>query len=66
MKTPCKKFTIKTERNTPNSDEFELKFPELSQPELGRLQAEPSLGISIFELNRADFMYIIKKQIFTT
>ena len=32
------------------SDEFELKFPELSQAELGRLQAEPSLGISIFEL----------------
>ena len=38
------------------SDEFELKFPELSQAELGRLQAEPSLGISIFELKQADFM----------
>jgi hypothetical protein len=31
-------------------DEFELKFPELSLAELGRLRAEPSLGISIFEL----------------
>ena len=33
-----------------SSDEFELKFPELSQAELGRLRAEPSLSISIFEL----------------
>ena len=32
------------------SDKFELKFPELSRAELGRLRAEPSLGISIFEL----------------
>ena len=38
------------------SDEFELKFPELSQAEL---------GISQFSSwNRADFMYINKKQIF--
>ena len=33
-----------------SSDEFELKFPELSRAELGRLRAELSLGISIFEL----------------
>ena len=32
------------------SGEFELKFPELSRAELGRLPAERSLGISIFEL----------------
>ena len=32
------------------SDEFELKFPELSRSELVRLQAKPSLGISIFGL----------------
>ena len=28
-----------------SSDEFELKFPELSRAKLGRLRAEPSLGI---------------------
>ena len=32
------------------SDEFELKFPELSQAELKGFRAKPSLGTSIFEL----------------
>ena len=32
------------------SDEFELKFPELSHAELKRSRVEPSWGIPIFEL----------------
>jgi hypothetical protein len=30
-----------------NSDEFELKFPQLSLAELKRFRVEPSWGISI-------------------
>ena len=45
------------------SDEFELKFPELRRAELEGFRAEASQFSS---WNRADFMYINKKQIFTT
>ena len=40
------------------SDEFELKIPELSWAELGRLRAKPSLGISIFEL-KPSWLYVL-------
>ena len=50
-----------------NSDEFELKFPELSPAELGGLWAEPSQAWAsqLSNWNQADFIYINKKQIFT-
>ena len=46
-----------------SSDEFELKFPELTRAELGRLRAEPGLGTSIFELKPGWQMYIKYNQI---